>query len=191
MSEERPLDLLVLGQIEDAEVVRGALRRFRRRVLVRTVWVLVFVLAAAAIVAGQIVKYNRDFRTRIQTGASWNGAQGTYRVGGTTVGVLKVTVIPGHRLGLELAFFPGIKNGECYAVFPPGAPVSGLSTGATVGNGSFEGGTDACGTFGHELLAIPLPARRTIPMELDHGNDPPVPFTIDLDALKVPSLEGR
>ncbi len=192
MSHERPLGIRSLGEVEDAEILRGAVRRFRRRVLIRSAWILVVVLGVAAIVAGQLREYQRDYRTRIQTGAYWNGAEGTFRVGGTTVGVLKVTVIPGHRLGLELAVYPGKENGECYGIYPPGAfGARGLPTGAAIYAQSFEASSEACGTFTTELLVIPIPTGRTIQMELVHGSHPRVPFTIDLDALKVPSLEGR
>jgi hypothetical protein len=50
---EQPLDLRALADVDEPEVLRGALRTFRRRVLTRYVWItLALALALAAVLWG-------------------------------------------------------------------------------------------------------------------------------------------
>jgi hypothetical protein len=56
MSDPLPFDLSTLGEIDSPEVVRGALRRFRRRVL-RTALV---VLVVGALAGGIVIAVDRD-----------------------------------------------------------------------------------------------------------------------------------
>lgn len=51
MNGETPLDLRALGEVDEPEVVREALRRFRRRSLARSAWVV----AAMAVFAAAVV----------------------------------------------------------------------------------------------------------------------------------------
>lgn len=53
MADEQPLDLRALGEVDSPEVVREALRRFRRRLWTRYVWIgLAIVLGAVALLVG-------------------------------------------------------------------------------------------------------------------------------------------
>src|SRR5438132_14357990 len=117
--DERPLDLRSLAEVDDAEVVRLAVRRFRRRVLVRSAWILLAALGIAALAVHSVREHDNDFRARIFEGPSWNGAVAVYRVAGTTVQVQKVTVIPGRRLGLVMVYGPASADGQDLIVVPP------------------------------------------------------------------------
>jgi hypothetical protein len=190
-----PMDLSSLATVEDAETVRHAVRRFRRRVLVRFGWASLVILAVFAIVGHQIQKQNRDYRARIFDAASWNGVVSTYDVDGVTIQVQKVTVIPDHRLGLVLVYGPALVSGRSVLLYPGsaagGCPPSSSCTGFGSGGVTFTESTEGCAAFCEVYLAIPIPTGRDIPMTVQVGKGPPAPFTISLDDMDVPSLEGR
>jgi hypothetical protein len=192
---DQPMDLSSLAMVEDAETVRHAVRRFRRRVLVRLVWASLAILAVSAIVGHQIQERNRDYRARIFEAPSWNGTVSTYDVEGVTIQVQKVTVIPDHRLGLVLVYAPARVSGRSVLLYPGsaagGCPPSSSCTGFGSGGVTFAQSTEGCAAFCEVYLAIPIPTGREIPMTVQVGKGPPARFTISLDDLDVPSLEGR
>lgn len=193
---EDPIDLSAL-EIDDVDVVRHAVLRFRRRVLVRSAWVVLLLLAVAAIVGRRVEQQNGNFRGQIFEGGSWNGVIATYQVGVATVQVQKVTVIPGHRLGLVLLYAPARLSGKPVVLAPGFAsiPCGSLAPSVCVSYGdprqSFSQSSEGCAAFCEVYLAIPIPSGRDIPMSLLIGRSTTIPFTIDLDDLDVPSLEGR
>lgn len=192
---DQPMDLSALAEVDDSETVRDAVRRFRRRAIVRLAWTSLVILAAAAILGQQIQERNNDFRARIFEAPSWNGTVSTYDADGVTIQVQKVTVIPDHRLGLVLVYAPARVSGRS-VLLSPGPATAGCPPSSTCADyGSvgvtFTESTEGCATFCEVYLAIPIPTGREIPMTVQIGKTPPAGFTINLDDLDVPSLEGR
>jgi hypothetical protein len=63
MTDEMPMDLRSLGEVDEPEVVRQALRRFRRKALKGTVWIVLIVIAVASTLVARSAK--RDLSERI------------------------------------------------------------------------------------------------------------------------------
>jgi hypothetical protein len=109
MSDDR-LDLRALGDVDSPEVLSGALRAFRRRVLTRYLW------AAAAVLAVALVGF---WWSRPDSLSDRIAAAGGVRVwrtadaGGVRLGVSRVADL-GETVGIELVVLP-----------PPGSPKTG------------------------------------------------------------------
>jgi hypothetical protein len=104
MADERPLDLRALADVDEPEVVRDALRRFRRRVLTRYVWVV-----AAVVVAGSAVVWGRTPTTlqqRVDAARNVVYVDRVWRVDGVTVGLDRVADL-GDTVGLHFVVIPG------------------------------------------------------------------------------------
>lgn len=88
MTEEMPFDLRSLGDVESPEVVRSALRRFRRRTL-RTV---LAVLAVGALAATIVVAVRRDPLAidRAIVNAPGIDISASYQSGGVTLALVRV-----------------------------------------------------------------------------------------------------
>lgn len=93
-----PLDLRSLGEVDEPEVIRAALRRFRRRVLVRGV----AILAVVAVLVGLRVAgpWRPTIAQRIER-AQGEQVGGTWRVGRATVVLVRAADL-GEDTGLHL-----------------------------------------------------------------------------------------
>lgn len=103
MSEQPPLDLRALADVDSPEVVRGALRTFRRRIVTRYVWlVLAIVLFGAAVLWGRTPT---TLEQRVEAAHSAAYIDAVWRVRGATVALDKVADL-GDRIGLHLVAVP-------------------------------------------------------------------------------------
>jgi hypothetical protein len=103
MSEQPPLDLRALADVDPPEVVREALRTFRRRIVTRYVW-----LALAIVVFGAAVLWGRTPTTlqqRVDSARPAAFVDAVWRVEGATVALDKVVDL-GDRIGLHLVAVP-------------------------------------------------------------------------------------
>jgi hypothetical protein len=130
MSDQPPLDLRSLADVDSPEVVREALRTFRRRIVTRYVW-----LALAIVVFGAAVIWGRTPTTlqqRVDAAHSFAtpGARAVWRVEGVTVALDRVADL-GDTVGLHFIVLeePG---------FGSGGRISVTGQVATMGFGSWE-----------------------------------------------------
>jgi len=103
MSNQAPLDLRILADVESPEVVREALRAFRRRLWTRYVWIgLAIVLAALAFVAG-----NRpsDLHEEMERANVRSFPEAVWRVGDASVSLVEVADL-GDTMGLHFVALP-------------------------------------------------------------------------------------
>lgn len=180
MSDESSIDLRALDAAS-ADVVHEAVRTFRRRTLFTTAWIVVFGLAVAAIIAGRVVASNRDIVVKIAEGAYYNGAEGYYETGGTDVGLVKVTRLPGDRWGLQFIVHPSTPAAGCCVLQPRGVTqwqASGESSGRNP-------------HFIQVYMAVPISAGPSYEMAFvnDQGGSI-ASFTVDLAALDVADSGG-
>jgi hypothetical protein len=99
MSERPPLDLRALGDVDSPEVVREALRRFRRRIVTRYVW-----LALAIVVFGAAVIWGRTPTTlqeRIDQASAYVAANPIWRVPGASVALERATGLGDDHIGFH------------------------------------------------------------------------------------------
>jgi hypothetical protein len=103
MSEQAPLDLRGLADVDSPEVVRAALRRFRRRILTRYVWVLL-----AVVVAALAVWWGRTPTTlqqRVDAASTAASSETVWHVKGLTVALDRVVDL-GETVGLHFIVIP-------------------------------------------------------------------------------------
>lgn len=99
MSEQPPLDLRLLADVHSPEVVREALRRFRRRIVTRYVWfVLAAVVALIAIWWGQVPTRLAE---RVDRASRSIEAHPVWRSHGATVALDRVADLGDGRLGFH------------------------------------------------------------------------------------------
>jgi hypothetical protein len=130
MSDRSPLDLRALGDVESPEVVREALRTFRRRVVTRYVWLLL-----AIVLFGVAVLWGRTPTTlqqRVDAANSYAlpGGRAVWHVNGITVALDRAADL-GDTVGLHLIVLP--EQG-----FGPGGRVSVTGETESMGFGSWE-----------------------------------------------------
>jgi len=109
MTDESPLDLRSLGDVESPEVVRAALRRFRRNALRTAAWVAVVGLVAVTFALGASAR--RSLGDRIE-GAPGFSPGAVYQVQGMTAVLAKVADL-GRTVGLH--FTVAVPNLHTYA----------------------------------------------------------------------------
>ena len=98
MSDQPPLDLRALADVDAPEVVHEALRRFRRKILVRSDWV---VLAAVAVV---VILWSRTPTTlaeRVDQASRAIEAHPVWHAHGATVALDRVASLGDDRLGFH------------------------------------------------------------------------------------------
>ena len=105
MSERPPLDLRALADVDSPEVVREALRNFRRRIVTRYVW-----LALAIVVFGAAVIWGRTPTTlqeRVDSAHSYAepGARAVWHLRGISVALDRVADL-GDTVGLHFVVLP-------------------------------------------------------------------------------------
>jgi hypothetical protein len=98
MNIEEPLNLGSLGDVDSPEVIREALRRFRRRALRTAVWVVLVVLAIGTFVLGSRAQRNLGDDIADAPGVT---PAAVYRVEGMTAILVKVADL-GDRTGIHL-----------------------------------------------------------------------------------------
>lgn len=183
MSDEIPLDLRSLA-VDEPEVMRASIHRFRRRVVILVAWMMVFAAAAFAIAADAIQVRNQNPEALIATNPSENSALGNYQVGPIDVGLLKVVNLPNDQIGMQFVLHSADPLGLCCNVYPRLA----TSTNRIVSGDS---------RFGEVLVVIPrsfVTQAGTFDLLLTSG-DPNAParygtFTVDLRALHVQGIGG-
>jgi hypothetical protein len=182
MSEERAIDLRALDAAS-GDVVHEAVRTFRRRTLLGTVWIVVFGLAIVAIVAGRVVAANRNIVVKIAEGAYYNGTEGDYTAAGTDVGLVKVTRVSGDRWGLQFILRASTATGRCCA-------------GALQPRGVTEWQTDGESSgpnprFVQVYMAVPIDEGPRYEMAFVNDRGTSIgSFSVDLAALDVAAVEG-
>jgi hypothetical protein len=189
MIEEPPIDLRALDTA-DVQLVHEAARRFRRRILVRTLWILVFALAIGSV--SLRVNYELRMHRNInyiasQVAGAWNtDTVGDYRLPGVQVGLIKVVALPQNRWGLQLVVrwdSPGRAEGIFTLTSGPHSLTSS--------------GWPVAGQWAQTFVDVPMSMGRRFGMRLmafDNETAPPRvigTFTVDLDALGVPPAGGR
>ncbi len=111
MSDEQiPLDLRALADIDSPEVVRVALRTFRRRMLTRYVWVaLAIVFAALALIASGRPS---DLREEIEQAHTRSyPANSVWRVSDASIALAEVADL-GDAVGLHFVLLPDPGKGS-------------------------------------------------------------------------------
>jgi hypothetical protein len=99
MSGQPPLDLRALGEVGSPEVVHEALRRFRRRILTRSVWVVAAgVLGVLAILWARSPSSLAD---RVDASARGITAHPIWHANGVTVALDRVADLGDGRLGFH------------------------------------------------------------------------------------------
>ena len=109
-------DFRSLAEVEDADVVRAATKRFRRQVLVRSLWLIAVVCAAVVIVAGYQKAHRADLSLSI-TRSEYLGMLRGQMVGNTSVTVVANRMSDG-KLGLNFQLDPPQDAGEVFVVVP-------------------------------------------------------------------------
>ncbi len=179
VAEQPVLDLRSLASVETPEVVSAALRRFRRRLVVRGLWAALALLVAVLSLIS--LRSNRDLPERIM-GASrisyptGNPGDGLYDVRGVRFVVLEIADLGGGQLGVHVVGTPD----------PAGQTVI-----TTV---SLPGTPHGAGRYASSdwWFETPKPANGTIPVAVTmgpcaDGNGCKGSFVIDLGALGVPT----
>jgi hypothetical protein len=179
--DDRPLDLRSLVDVDSPEVVRAALKTFRRRVLVRAGWVILALAVGVALLFSLVSAHSlseRIFRSSTQAypvGATWD-------VGQVRFVLIRVSSLSDGRVGLELA--------------SAAAPGSGMQVGglSPIGVGGVEGETTGDSDWWFSLTP-PGDGQIAMRAHFDGPCDPAGPcggsFTIDLRALGVPTSLWR
>ena len=183
MSDEIPIDLRGLA-VDEPEVMRASIRRFRRRVVILVAWMMVFAAAAFAIAADAIQVRNQNPEALIATNPSENSALGNYQVGPIDVGLVKVVNLPNDQIGMQFVLHSTGPLGLCCNIYPHLA---------TSSNRIVSGDS----RFGEVLVVIERSyVTRTGPLDLLlTSGDPHAPassgrFTVDLRALHVAGIGG-
>jgi hypothetical protein len=100
MNEPQPLDLRSLAEVDDPEVVRAALKAFRRRIWTRYLWIL----GVVAILIAAVISLTRphDLADRIQRGTTiaYPGNGAVYAVGRSRIALTEVADL-GATTGIE------------------------------------------------------------------------------------------
>jgi len=103
MSDESPLDLRTLADVESPEVVREALRTFRRRLWTRYVWIgLAIILAGLAFVVGSRPADLHEDMERANLRAF---PETVWRVGDASVALVEVADL-GDTMGVHFVALP-------------------------------------------------------------------------------------
>ena len=111
MSEPLGFNISSLGDVESPEVVRGALRRFRRRVVRTTLIVLIVGLLAAGIVAA-INRDPFDFSRQVEAAEDSVEPGTVFQSEGVTLILAKVADL-GDRSGLHMVVvYPNIAESD-------------------------------------------------------------------------------
>ena len=98
MSDQPPLDLRALADVDAPDVIHEALRRFRRKILVRSVWV---VLAAVAVVVIVWARTPTTLADRVDQASRAIEAHPVWHAHGATVALDRVASLGGGRLGFH------------------------------------------------------------------------------------------
>ena len=98
MSDRPPLDLRALADVEAPEVIHEALRRFRRKILARSVWV---VLAAVAVVIIVWARTPTTLAERTDQASRAIEAHPVWQAHGATVALDRVASLGDGRLGFH------------------------------------------------------------------------------------------
>jgi hypothetical protein len=174
MSEERvPLDLRVLADVDSPEVVHEALRRFRRRMLTRYVWVaLAIVFAAVALLVGGRPS---DLREEMEKAHTRSFPTLVWRIGGRSVALEEVADL-GDDMGLHFVVLPD-----------PGKWSSMIWV---------RGETESMGWGSYDTyVKLPKIVGDTIEVTVGAGGCAPCPqrstITVDFRELKVPRSVWR
>jgi hypothetical protein len=99
MSDQPPLDLRALADVDAPEVVHEALRRFRRKILVRSVWVVL-----AAVIAVVVIVWARTPTTlaeRVDQASRAIEAHPVWHAHGATVALDRVASLGDGQLGFH------------------------------------------------------------------------------------------
>jgi hypothetical protein len=179
--DDRPLDLRSLVDVDAPEVVRAALKTFRRRVLVRAGWVILALAVGTALLVSLVTARSLSERVlRSSTQAYPAGA--TWDVGSVRFVLIRVASLGDGRIGLELA---------SAATPGSGVQVGGLSP---IGIGGVQGETTGDSDWWFSLTP-PADGRIAMRTRFDGPCDSAGPcggsFTIDLRALGVPTSLWR
>jgi hypothetical protein len=99
VSERPPLDLRALADVDSPEVVREALRTFRRRIVTRYVWlVLAIVVFGAAVIWGRTPT---TLQERVDRSSHYIAATPIWRVPGAAVGLDRAADLGDDRIGFH------------------------------------------------------------------------------------------
>jgi hypothetical protein len=99
MSDQPPLDLRALADVDAPEVIHEALRRFRRKILARSVWVVV--LAGVAVVVVVWVRTPTTLAERVDQASRTIEAHPVWHAHGATVALDRVASLGDGRLGFH------------------------------------------------------------------------------------------
>jgi hypothetical protein len=98
MSDQPPLDLRALADVDAPDVVHEALRRFRRKILVRSVWVVFAAVVVAVIVW---VRTPTTLAERVDQASRAIEAHPVWHAHGATVALDRVARLGDDRLGFH------------------------------------------------------------------------------------------
>jgi hypothetical protein len=127
MSEQPPLDLRALAEVDEPEVVREALHRFRRRLWTRYLWIGIAVVAAAvALVVGS---RPTNLREEMEAANVRTFPAHTYRFDDVSVALAEVSDL-GDTMGLHFVLVPDAGGGN------PAVWVEGLLV--AMGHGTYD-----------------------------------------------------
>ena len=179
MSEQAPLDLRGLADVDSPEVVRTALKTFRRRLWTRYVWIgLAIVFAAVAFIWGG---QPSDLREEIEASHLRSFPEQVWRVGGASVALEEAADL-GDYMGLHFVALPD-PGGRSVRLCVVGAEPQSLTTG--------PGGSGAM-TWGAYDYYVRLPKSLSSVIEVAVGgpcpSSQPNPnvITVDLRKLMIP-----
>jgi hypothetical protein len=99
VGDETPLDLRALADVDEPDVVRDALRRFRRRILTRYVWIAA--AAAVAIVAVSWGRASTSLSQRVDEARRQIIAHPVWHANGATIALDRVADLGEGRLGFH------------------------------------------------------------------------------------------
>jgi hypothetical protein len=169
MTDQPPLDLRSLGEVDEPEVVRAALRTFRRRLWTRYVWIgLAIVVAAVTLVVGGRPSNLKEEVEAANT-ITYPG-DAVWRVGGSSVALEEVADL-GETMGLHFVVVPD--PGEA----PPTLWVEGMTH--SMGWNTYDTYVEASKTDDPRLTVTY--GRACVPLCETQQS-----FTIDLRELDVP-----
>jgi len=178
MSATPPLDLGSLGDVDSPEVVKQALRTFRRRTLRSTIWVLVVALMLGIPLVNQL--FSKSTMERITTADGYDAGT-VYRSRGVTVVLIRVADL-GERTGIHLvATADGVE----------GNPFVFVQIQNEYYPATFRTGTDRMVEAWYEVT-VPSDGKLNLRVEAHGGNEEPErDFVIDLNAAGVPERLWR
>lgn len=176
MNQEPAIDLRALDT-GDAQFVHEAARRFRRRMVIRAAWVLVFAVAIGAATFNLLNSRSEDVDYLAeQVAGKGVETDGAYVVDGAEIGLLKVAALPSDRWGLDLVVHWDSPEG--------GVGVFALTSGA---RSTVHSGWPVAGRWAQTIVDVPMSVGRQFDLRLiDPKNQVLGTFTVDLDALGVP-----